>query len=199
MKFSTCAVFAFLASSAQAFTAPQPMRATTTALHQSSATESETSSEADATRQMRKKDDRLRMMKSEQFHRKGFKEVREKVEDVMNNQFKSDLVEQFKENNYVIERDGVKVYLAKVCSIVYIYCVVYVVSVYVMWMYGREELVVLDCAHCFGPYHSLLICLGLWLLLGCRTFHCLGVRGRRTFPRQDGPHYQRIDSQPRSQ
>ena len=54
-------------------------------------------------------------MKSKQFHRQGFKEVRQKVEGTMSEQFKSELVEQFKQSNYVIEKDGVKVYLAKVC------------------------------------------------------------------------------------
>jgi 4-hydroxy-3-methylbut-2-enyl diphosphate reductase len=61
-----------------------------------------------------KKEDRLRMMKSPQFYRKGFKEVRDQVEDTMQNQFKSTLVEDLKQNNYLLERDGVKVYLAKV-------------------------------------------------------------------------------------
>jgi len=70
--------------------------------------------EEEGERQPRKKDARLRMMKSEQFHRKGFKEVRDSVEETMGKQFKSELVEQFKENNYVIEKNGVKVYLAKV-------------------------------------------------------------------------------------
>ena len=57
------------------------------------------------------------MMKSDQFHRKGFKEVRKQVDDVMTGQFKSELVEDFKSNDYVIDREGVKVYLAKVCTI----------------------------------------------------------------------------------
>jgi 4-hydroxy-3-methylbut-2-enyl diphosphate reductase len=53
-------------------------------------------------------------MKSNQFYRKGFKEVREDVEQTMQNQFKSDVVDELKSNNYVIERDGVRVHLAKV-------------------------------------------------------------------------------------
>ena len=61
-----------------------------------------------------KKEDRLRFMKSNQFYRKGFKEVRDNVEKTMQEQFKSELVDDLKQNNYVIERDGVKVYLAKV-------------------------------------------------------------------------------------
>jgi len=53
------------------------------------------------------------MMKSDQFYRKGFKEVRDDVEDVMQDQFKSELVDDLKSSNYVVERDGVRVHLAK--------------------------------------------------------------------------------------
>lgn len=70
-----------------------------------------------------KKEDRLRFMKSDQFYRKGFKEVREDVENTMQEQFKSELVDDLKANEYVIERDGVKVYLAKVCYVLMtLYC-----------------------------------------------------------------------------
>jgi hypothetical protein len=61
-----------------------------------------------------KKKERLRFMKSEQFHRRGFKEVREQVETTMTGQFESDLVKEFKTSDFLIERDGVKVHLAKV-------------------------------------------------------------------------------------
>jgi 4-hydroxy-3-methylbut-2-en-1-yl diphosphate reductase len=61
-----------------------------------------------------KKDKRLGFMQSDNFYRKGFKEVRETVEDVMGSQFKSSTVDELKSSNYVMERDGVKVYLAKV-------------------------------------------------------------------------------------
>lgn len=61
-----------------------------------------------------KKDDRLRMMKSGQFHRQGFKEVRQDVEKTMEDQFKGRIVEDLRSNNFVMERDGVKVHLAKV-------------------------------------------------------------------------------------
>ena len=112
MKFTTSAlVAAVMASSASAFAPVQtPTRLPSTAVF--STTEEETS--AQPARQLRKKDERRRMMKSEQFHRNGFKEVRDKVEDVMQEQFKSELVQEFKDNKYVVERDGVKVYLAKV-------------------------------------------------------------------------------------
>jgi len=111
MKFSTnCLLAAVMASTATAF-APITTPARATTLLKSTTEEAPASTEE--TRPRRKKDERLRMMKSDQFHRKGFKEVREKVEDTMTGQFKSDLVEEFKESNYVIDKEGVKVYLAK--------------------------------------------------------------------------------------
>lgn len=55
------------------------------------------------------------MMKSDKFYRRGFSEVRQDVEDKMGEQFKSDVVNELRSNDFVIERDGVKVYLAKVC------------------------------------------------------------------------------------
>ena len=60
-----------------------------------------------------KKEKRLQYMKTDQFHRKGFKDVREKVDKNMGEQFKSSLVDELKGNNFVIEKDGVKVHLAK--------------------------------------------------------------------------------------
>lgn len=66
-------------------------------------------------RKATKKEKRLEYMQSDKFYRKGFKEVRESVESVMGTQFKSSTVDDLKSSNYVMERDGVKVYLAKVC------------------------------------------------------------------------------------
>jgi len=60
-----------------------------------------------------KKEKRLQYMKADQFHRRGFKEVREGVEDAMGEQFKSDLVDELKTNDFVIKKDGVTVHLAK--------------------------------------------------------------------------------------
>jgi 4-hydroxy-3-methylbut-2-en-1-yl diphosphate reductase len=61
-----------------------------------------------------KKEERLRMMKSDQFFRKGFKEVRTAVEDTMKEQFQSELVKEFKENDFVLRKvPGVTVHLAK--------------------------------------------------------------------------------------
>lgn len=81
---------------------------TSTTLLQSSATEEE------AATKNTKKEDRLRMMKSDQFHRRGFKEVREGAEQRLEDEYMSPLVKDLKTSNYVMERDGVKVYLAKV-------------------------------------------------------------------------------------
>ncbi|VEU38130.1 unnamed protein product [Pseudo-nitzschia multistriata] len=60
-----------------------------------------------------KKGDRLEFMKNPQYHRRGFKDVREKVEETMEEQYKSDLVEDLKSNNFLMEKEGVKMYLAK--------------------------------------------------------------------------------------
>jgi hypothetical protein len=76
------------------------------------------STEAAATdetkKKLRKKDERLRMMKSDRFFRKGFKEVRGQVEDMMQEQFKSPIVDDLTKNDFIMQREGVKVHLAKV-------------------------------------------------------------------------------------
>jgi len=64
-------------------------------------------------RMSRKKEDRLAFMKNPQYHRKGFKDVRPQVESTMEEQYKADLVEDLKTNNYKVEKDGVTMYLAK--------------------------------------------------------------------------------------
>jgi 4-hydroxy-3-methylbut-2-enyl diphosphate reductase len=72
---------------------------------------SETTQEEASTR-VSKKHKRLEFMKSPQFHRNGFKEIRSQVEDTMKQQFKSSVVDEMKSNQFVMERDGVKVHLA---------------------------------------------------------------------------------------
>ena len=126
MKFSSSAVLSavLFAPGAAAFTASLPSvgpstRSTSTRplIRQSGAlfsTAEETEVTEEQERRRTKKDERLRMMKSDRFYRKGFKEVREDVESVMEEQFQSELVDDLKGNNYVIEREGVKVHLAKV-------------------------------------------------------------------------------------
>lgn len=109
MRFTTAAATTLLlAASAQAFQPTFAPRRQTMALRQSTVDE-EVSEKRDS-----KKDNRLRMMKSDQFHRKGFKEVREGVEETMGKQFEAEIVKELRESNYLLERDGVKVYLAKV-------------------------------------------------------------------------------------
>jgi 4-hydroxy-3-methylbut-2-enyl diphosphate reductase len=108
MKLSTAAAVLAALSSTHAFVVKPVARPAALQLHMSTTEEASTSTSAS------KKEDRLRFMKSSQFYRKGFKEVREDVEQTMQNQFKSDVVDELKSNNYVIERDGVKVHLAKV-------------------------------------------------------------------------------------
>ena len=115
MKFTSSAFISalFLVSGAAAFNpSVGPVRSHAAASSALFSTAEETAVTEE--KKPSKKDDRLRMMKSEQFYRRGFKEVREDVEDVMEDQFKSKLVDEMKTSNYVVEREGVKVHLAKV-------------------------------------------------------------------------------------
>jgi 4-hydroxy-3-methylbut-2-enyl diphosphate reductase len=119
MKFSTATVLslsAIAASSSSAFV-PHPPTAFTTTRQQKAAAASAlySTTEEQEARSTTKKEDRLKFMKSDQFHRRGFKEVRESVETTIVGQFQSPLVDDLKASNYVIDKDGVKVYLAKVC------------------------------------------------------------------------------------
>jgi 4-hydroxy-3-methylbut-2-enyl diphosphate reductase len=110
MRFASSAVvFMAVASTVTAFqqTAFKPSRISIVVQQSTSATEAE---EKRAT----KKEERLRMMKSDRFHRRGFKEVREGVESNMEDQFQSPIVNSLRTSNFVMDRDGVKVYLAKV-------------------------------------------------------------------------------------
>lgn len=107
MKFSTAAfVLAVASSTTEAF---QPT-ATTRTLASSSALFSTTEQQG----MSKKKENRLNFMKSDRFHRRGFKEVRDKVEANVQQQYQSELVDDLKSSNYLIEKDGVKIYLAKV-------------------------------------------------------------------------------------
>ena len=104
MKFCAAAVLAIAATSVDAF-APQVSNSR-------SATMLQSTTEGSA-KPRTKKEDRLAFMKSDQFHRRGFKEVRDKVENTITEQYQSPLVDDLKSNNFVIEKEGVKVYLAK--------------------------------------------------------------------------------------
>jgi hypothetical protein len=138
MKFSTATVLSLSAiaassstSTCSAFVPHQKMQtqtqtqtAFTTRQKAASAFALYSTTEEQAERSSTKKEDRLKFMKSDQFHRRGFKEVREQVESTIVGQFQSTLVDEFKASNYVIDKDGVKVYLAKVCMCVasFVYC-----------------------------------------------------------------------------
>lgn len=127
MRFSAAIVFVLCTSSANAAFQPRPaafasraivVTSKTTSLASTTTESSESAAasapDAEQTRRTTKKDKRLTMMKSDKFHRKGFKEVRDSVEKLMETQFQSPLVKEFRSSNYMIEKDGVKVYLAKV-------------------------------------------------------------------------------------
>jgi 4-hydroxy-3-methylbut-2-enyl diphosphate reductase len=115
MKFSAATLFCVLHSTS-AFVAPNQPAATKPSFVTTrfSTATSETATDDEQQQRTTKKEERLRMMKSDQFHRKGFKEVRDNVEATMQQQFQSEIVKTFRESNYLIEKDGVKVYLAKV-------------------------------------------------------------------------------------
>ena len=111
MKFSTI-VLAVALSTSHAFTTQQQQLSTATRVV-SHNTLYMSSTEAPPEKKPTKKEKRLKYMKTDQFHRRGFKEVRDDVEKSMDEQFKSQLVDELKTNNFVIEKDGVKVHLAK--------------------------------------------------------------------------------------
>lgn len=68
----------------------------------------------DGRRQPSKRDERLGMMRSKQFHRNGFKEVRRKVEEDMKHQYRGSAVQELRDSDNTMERNGVRVFLAKV-------------------------------------------------------------------------------------
>jgi 4-hydroxy-3-methylbut-2-en-1-yl diphosphate reductase len=120
MRFSAASVFV-LASSVAAFQqtpAAFVARSTSSASRHGNmarfSTAEDVDVEAPVKKQPTKKEERLRMMKSDRFHRKGFKEVRDGVETSMKQQYQSSIVKDLKTSNYLLEKDGVKVYLAKV-------------------------------------------------------------------------------------
>jgi 4-hydroxy-3-methylbut-2-enyl diphosphate reductase len=110
MKFSAAVLVCVLQSST-AFVSNHPTSRPSFVLASTTTTDDASATQED--RRITKKDERLRMMKSEQFHRKGFKEVRDDVEATMQQQFQSEIVKDFRASNFLLEKDGVKVYLAK--------------------------------------------------------------------------------------
>lgn len=107
MKLSNCAflLWAMQISTASAFAPTHSLSANTaTSLHMSADIEEKPKS---------KKAARLGFIKSPTFHRNGFKEVRKDVEKEIETEYQSSVVDDMKSSNYIMERDGVKVYLAK--------------------------------------------------------------------------------------
>ena len=117
MKLNTLALLSLL-SSASAFvpSSTHNNRAFLSSLSPSTSTSTSTqiksSTEEETSEKVSKKEQRRQFMQSDQFYRQGFKEVRDDVESVMTEQFKSSLVDEMKENQYIIDRDGVRVHLA---------------------------------------------------------------------------------------
>jgi 4-hydroxy-3-methylbut-2-enyl diphosphate reductase len=60
-----------------------------------------------------KRQERRRIVSSENFNRRGFKEAEAEVQGMMVEEFTSDLVKELRENDYTIERNNVVVKLAK--------------------------------------------------------------------------------------
>lgn len=110
MKFTKAAILSLAVGSGTAFT---PLvsrhREVATRLQQSTSTTEDAEAKAST-----KKEDRLRMMKSPRFHRRGFQDARDDAEQRLQEEYMSEVVKDLKASNYVMEKDGVKVYLAKV-------------------------------------------------------------------------------------
>jgi hypothetical protein len=215
MKFTASVVLAVAAASstvsAFAPVAFAPRTATTsTRIFQST----EAASETEEVKKLTKKEERLRMINDDQFYRRGFKEVRDESLATMNEQFESTIVKDLKTNNYVMERDGVKVFLAKVCSkmkevecnmmhsefsLRFIFSLLRFPFLY-LFQFFLDSISHSPFLFPRSPLPTIQIyILGLWLLLGRRTEHRSRLRGGQSFPRPQGPYYQRVDSQPGSQ
>lgn len=112
MKFSTAA-FTLLAavssvtafSSHNAFIRSSIRPSESVELRMSETTEEEK-------KELSKKGKRLKFMKSDQFYRTGFKDERKQVKEDMDSQFQSTIVDELKTNEFVIDREGVRVHLA---------------------------------------------------------------------------------------
>uniref|UniRef100_A0A7S2U590 4-hydroxy-3-methylbut-2-enyl diphosphate reductase n=1 Tax=Attheya septentrionalis TaxID=420275 RepID=A0A7S2U590_9STRA len=118
MKFAKCALLSVVASAvagtvgAFAPASPSFMTKTTIATTTPLFMSTETNVEEEMVKKETKKEERLRMINSDQFFRKGFKEVRKQVKEDMKS-FESPLVDELKTSNYVVKKEGVTVHLAK--------------------------------------------------------------------------------------
>ncbi|KAK4536483.1 hypothetical protein CDCA_CDCA08G2508 [Cyanidium caldarium] len=63
--------------------------------------------------QLDKKQQRRRIMQGEKFNRRGFADTKEEAQGMMVEEFTSELLRQMREEAYILERDGITVYLAK--------------------------------------------------------------------------------------
>ena len=122
MKFSTGAFALFclaMTTGDYGVTAFSPMSVPTTTASSSTSLFSSTTEQAPkptpSNKMSAKKADRLDFTRNPQYHRRGFKDVRPDVEAEMATTYKSELVESFKtkDANYMVEKQGVKIYLAK--------------------------------------------------------------------------------------
>lgn len=119
MKFSTSSVLLFLgASSTCSAFAPIVKKSSFLVGQQQgrdvfSTVKSATTDSTEEKQNKSKKENRLDFMKNPSFHRRGFKDVRDNVEQAMQDQYQSSVVNDMKQSNFVLERDGVKVHLAK--------------------------------------------------------------------------------------
>lgn len=88
---------------------------TSSALYSTAEKASKPAATAPSNKMSAKKAERLEFTRNPQYHRRGFKDVRPDVEAEMASTYKSDLVESFKtkDSNYMVEKQGVKMYLAK--------------------------------------------------------------------------------------
>lgn len=131
--------------------APTTASTTTTSSHDSiEEDEEENDIDQEVIPALSKKNDRLRMMKKDTFHRNGFKEVRVDVEDIMKNQFKGSIIDELKSNNNIMEKNGVKVYLAKVSKTMIKFCL----SIYNQVCYVLNNL---SISHIFCYFFIIII------------------------------------------
>jgi hypothetical protein len=165
MKFSEAAILSLVVGSTTAFMPLTVTQHGAVATRLFSTTDEEVVATNEINAKSYKKDDRLRMMKSEQFHRRGFKEVREDAEMRLEQEYMSDLVKDLKSSNYVMEKDGVKVYLAKVCV-----CFDWSLT-FVNFRFLQYATRTILLSH----LGSLFCEKGFWILLGRGEIHCVGL------------------------
>jgi len=110
MKFTSAALLLSAVTTASAFAPNLNLSTRYTSISAPLQMSETTETEEEA--KISKKQQRLLFMKNDKFFRNGFKEVRKDVESTMEGQFKSNVVDEMKENKFVMEREGVKVHLA---------------------------------------------------------------------------------------